>query len=100
VAELPGVRPEDVKLSIENSVLTIRGEKKQEAEENNERVHRYERMYGLFERSFALPNSIDPEKIEARYENGILTVSLPKAEKARPREIPVKSSASAGSSKS
>jgi HSP20 family protein len=93
VAELPGVRSEDVKLSIENNVLTIRGEKKQEVEENNERVHRYERTYGSFERAFALPNSIDPDKIEARHENGILTVLLPKAEKARPREIPVKSSA-------
>lgn len=90
VAELPGVKPEDVKLSVENSVLTIRGEKKQEAEEKTERVHRYERSYGAFERAFALPNSVDPDKIEASYGNGILTISVPKAEKARPREIPVK----------
>ncbi len=72
VAELPGVKSEDVKLSIENKVLTIRGEKKQEAEEKTERVHRYERSYGVFERAFALPNSVDPDKIEAGYENGIL----------------------------
>lgn len=90
VAEVPGVKPEDVKLSIENNVLTIRGEKKQQAEEKSDRVHRYERSYGVFERSFALSNSVDVERIEARYENGILTVSVPKAEKARPREIPVK----------
>jgi HSP20 family protein len=90
VAELPGVRSEDVKLSIENNVLTIRGEKKQEAEEKTERVHRYERSYGVFERAFALPNSVDSEKIEAKYENGILAVTIPKAEKALPREIPVK----------
>jgi len=92
VAELPGVKSEDVKLSIENNVLTIRGEKKQEAEEKTERVHRYERSYGVFERAFALPKSVDPDKIEARYENGILTVTVPKIEKARPREIAVKAS--------
>ncbi len=91
VAELPGVKPEDVKLSLENNLLTIRGEKKQEAEERSERVHRYERSYGTFERVFALPSTVDPDHIQATHENGILTVTLPKAEKARPREIPVKS---------
>ena len=90
VAEVPGVAPEEVKISLENSVLTIRGEKKQQAEERNERVHRYERTYGAFERSFALPSTVDPEKIHAGYQNGVLTVSVPKAEKARPREIPIK----------
>jgi HSP20 family protein len=89
VAEVPGVPPEDVKISLENNVLTIRGEKKQQAEERNERVHRYERTYGSFERSFALPRTVDPEKIQAGYQNGVLTVSVPKAEKARPREIPI-----------
>jgi HSP20 family protein len=92
VAEIPGVSPQDVKLSIENNVLTIRGEKKQTAEEKTERVHRYERSYGLFERTFALPNTVDPDRIEAKYEGGVLTVVLPKAERARPREIPVKTS--------
>lgn len=90
IAEVPGVRPEDVKLSLENNLLTIRGEKRQQAEERTERVHRYERSYGSFERSFALPSTVDPDKITANYENGILTVSIPKAERARPREIPVK----------
>jgi HSP20 family protein len=89
VAELPGVKPEDVKLSLENNVLTIRGEKKQEAEENTERVHRYERGYGSFERAFVLPSTVDGDKISAEYRNGVLTVSVPKAERARPREIPV-----------
>ena len=89
VAEIPGVRPEDVKLTLENNLLTIRGEKQQQAEERNERVHRYERSYGSFERTFALPGTVDPEKIQAGYEHGILTVTLPKAERARPREIPV-----------
>ena len=90
VAELPGVKPEDVKLSIENSVLTLRGEKKQVAEEKTERVHRYERVYGAFERSFALPNTVDGERADARYDSGLLTIHLPKIERARPREIPVK----------
>jgi HSP20 family protein len=95
--ELPGVEPNDVRLSLENNILTIRGEKKQQAEENNERIHRFERTYGMFERTFALPNTVDPERIEARYENGVLNVTLPKAERAKPREIRVSSSASGSS---
>jgi HSP20 family protein len=92
VVELPGVKPEDVNLSIENNLLTIRGEKRQAAEEQTERVHRYERTYGAFERAFALPNTVDPDRVEAQFENGLLFVTLPKAERARPREIKVKAS--------
>ncbi|HUL70249.1 MAG TPA: Hsp20/alpha crystallin family protein [Gemmatimonadales bacterium] len=87
--ELPGVKAEDIKLSLENQTLTIRGEKKQVAEEKSDRLHRYERTFGSFERVFALPNSVDPEKVQAAYEAGVLTVTLPKAERARQREIPV-----------
>jgi HSP20 family protein len=90
VAELPGVRPEDVRISHENNALTIRGEKKQVAEEKTERVHRYERTYGTFERTFTLPSTVDAERIQATYENGVLTVLLPKVERARPREIPIR----------
>jgi HSP20 family protein len=90
VAELPGVKPEDVKLSLESNTLTIRGEKKQQAEERSERVHRYERSYGSFERAFVLPSTVDGEKISAEYRDGVLTVTVPKAERARPREIPVR----------
>ncbi len=90
VAEIPGVKAEDVKISLENNLLTLRGEKKQQAEEKSERVHRYERSYGVFERTFSLPTTVDPEKIDAQYSNGVLTVTIPKAERARPREIPVK----------
>ena len=90
VAEIPGVTAEDVKISLENNLLTLRGEKKQQAEEKNERVHRYERSYGVFERTFSLPTTVDPEQIDAQYANGVLTVTIPKAERARPREIPVK----------
>jgi HSP20 family protein len=92
--ELPGVDPNDVRLSLENNVLTIRGEKKQQDEEANERVHRFERTYGMFERTFVLPNTVDPDKIEAHYENGVLFVSIPKAERAKPREIRVNASGS------
>jgi HSP20 family protein len=95
--ELAGVSPEDVRISLEGNVLTIRGEKRQEDEENNERVHRIERIYGMFERAFVLPNTADAERIEAQYENGVLTVSIPKVERARPREIRVNSSASGAS---
>lgn len=85
--ELPGVKPEDVRLSIEDNVLSVRGEKRQVAEERNERVHRYERSYGAFERTFTLPSSVDTGNIDAHIENGILTVTIPKSERAKPREI-------------
>jgi HSP20 family protein len=90
VAEIPGVDAEDVKISLENNLLTLRGEKKQQAESQNERVHRYERSYGVFERTFSLPTTVDPDKIDAQYSRGVLTVTIPKVERARPREIPVK----------
>jgi HSP20 family protein len=93
IMELPGVDPADVRLSIENNVLTIRGEKRPPSEMNNDRVHRSERTYGIFERTFVLPNTVDPDKIEARYENGVLYVTIAKAERAKPREIRVKASA-------
>ena len=90
MAELPGIKPEDVKISLENNLLTIRGEKTQVAEEKAERWHRYERTYGSFERSFTVPTSVDAEHISAAYDAGVLTVTLPKAERAKPREISVK----------
>ena len=89
VVELPGVKPKDVKISLENNLLSIRGEKKQESEQTTDRVHRYERAYGTYERTFTLPSTVDADRIQARYDNGILTVTIPKVERARPREIPV-----------
>jgi HSP20 family protein len=89
VAELPGVRPEDVQISLEANVLTIHGTKQQIAEEQTERVHRYERTYGAFERTFTLPATVDAANIKASYENGLLTVTLPKVEQAKPRQIQV-----------
>ena len=91
VAELPGVKPEDVKISMENNVLTIRGEKRLERNEGSEdRAHRFERAYGMFERSFTVPASVEAEHIEAKYEQGVLTVTLPKVERAKPRQISIK----------
>ena len=90
LVELPGLRPEEVKLTVENLTLTIRGEKKQVAEEQTTKVHRYERSYGAFERSFALPNTVDVERVVAKFEHGVLTVTLPKAEKAKPKTIEVR----------
>ena len=87
VAEVPGVRPSDVKITVEDNLLTIRGTKEQVPEEKAEKVHRYERTYGAFERSFTLPTTVDPQHIKAAYEVGVLTVILPKVEKAKPREI-------------
>ncbi len=87
--ELPGLKPEDVKISLENFVLTVKGEKKQQVEEKGT-VYRYERSYGSFERAFTLPNTVDADKVSASFENGVLTVSIPKSEKAKPREIQVK----------
>ena len=89
LAEVPGVKPEDVKISVENNVLTVHGTKHQLAEEKSDRVHRYERSYGAFDRSFTLPATVDAEKIKARYEHGVLTLTLPKVEKAKPRQIEV-----------
>lgn len=88
--ELPGVRKDDVKITIENNVLTIRGEKKQESNEEEKGYRRVERSYGSFQRSFTLPTSVRPEKIDATVADGVLTVRLPKAEEARPKEIEVK----------
>lgn len=89
MAELPGVKADEVRISLENNVLTIRGEKKQTAEEHAERVHRYERAYGMFERSFTVPTTIDADHIKASYEDGVLTLNLPKVERAKPRQISV-----------
>lgn len=88
-AEIPGVKPENVQISLENNVLTIHGSKQQLAEERTERVHRYERTYGEFDRSFTLPATVDANAIKASYEHGVLTVTLPKVEKAKPRQIEV-----------
>ncbi len=89
VAEVPGVSPSDVKISVEDNLLTIKGTKEQVPEEKAEKVHRYERTYGAFERTFRLSASIDAKKIKATYNLGVLTITLPKAETAKPHLIEV-----------
>ena len=88
-AEVPGINREDVKVSVDNRVLTISGERKSETEENNGRQHRIERYYGSFTRSFSLPENVDEGNIRAEYKDGILTLNLVKQEKAKPRAIEV-----------
>ena len=83
------MKPEEVKIFVEGNLLTIKGTKEQVAEEKAEKVHRYERTYGAFEGTFTLPATVDPEKIKAAYENGVLTITLPKVEAAKPHLIKV-----------
>jgi HSP20 family protein len=89
-AELPEVRKEDVKVTVENGVLTISGERKFEKEEKKRKYHRVERGYGTFMRSFALPDDADFSKVNAEFKNGVLTVHVPKSEQAKPKQIEVK----------
>lgn len=91
VAELPGLRPEQVEITCENGVLNIRGEKSEGRRENdhNRRYHLLERTYGSFNRSFQLPHGLDESKIEASFDNGLLTVHVPKAALPQPRRIEI-----------
>jgi len=94
-AELPGLTADDVEVGVENGVLTISGEKKQQTEEGEEgtEYHLVERRYGRFERRFSLPRSVDPSNVKAEFSNGMLNVTLPKAEGAKARRIEIKTSA-------
>jgi HSP20 family protein len=89
-AELPGMKKEDVNVSFENNMLTIRGERKFEEEAKRENYHRIERSYGEFMRSFMLPSFVDPGKINAEFKDGILRVALPKREEAKPKQVEIK----------
>lgn len=88
-AELAGIKPEEVKIEIENGVLTLQGERKLENEEKKEGYHRVERMYGSFARSFVLPDGVETEGVEAGYKDGILTLTLPKRAETQKKEIKV-----------
>ena len=92
-AELPGIGREDIEVSVENSTLVLKGEKKFDAEVKEESYRRIERSYGAFHRSFSLPNTVDTGKVSADFKNGVLTVKLPFREEARPRTISVEVSA-------
>jgi len=95
-AVLPGIKPDDVEITVSDGVLTIRGETRQETTAEKENYYHREIRYGAFSRSIALPSGVSQEQAEASFEDGILTVTLPKAAEARPRTIPVKGGATQG----
>ena len=88
-AEVPGLKKEEINISVEDGVLTLKGERKHEDEKKEKNYHRVERAYGSFNRSFRLPPSVDAEKVHASYQDGVLKVTLPKLEKVKPRAIPI-----------
>jgi HSP20 family protein len=88
-AELPGVRREDIDLKIENNTLTIRGERKRDAEAKQDAYHRVERTYGSFARSFSLPQTVSTDGVKAEFKDGVLTVTLPAREEAKPRQVQI-----------
>jgi HSP20 family protein len=89
-ADLPGLTKEDVKVSLENNVLTIHGERKLSREDKRDNYHRVERAYGSFTRSFTLPSNVDAQRIGAEFKDGVLRLQLPKREEAKPKQIEVK----------
>jgi len=89
-AEMPGMKHDDIELSVMNGTLTINGEKKESQEDKGEGYYHSERRYGTFRRDIALPASVDSEKVEATYKDGVLTVTLPKTEQAKAKHVSVK----------
>jgi HSP20 family protein len=89
-ADLPGLKAEDVDVTVEEGTLSIRGERRLEEASEGETYHRVERLYGVFERSFTLPNSVDVDKIDARFSNGEMVLTLPKREESKPRSVKIK----------
>ena len=90
-AELPGIKQEDIKITVADNQLVIRGEKRREVEKDGTAYHRVERIYGAFERAFTLTKAVAADRIEAIYRDGVLEVRVPKAEEAKAREIQIKS---------
>src|SRR5687767_1236205 len=88
-AELPGIDPKDVDIRVENNTLTLRGERKLDNEVHRDSFHRVERSYGAFSRSFALPSVVDTGSIKAEYRDGVLRMTLPKREEAKPKQIQI-----------
>jgi HSP20 family protein len=89
-AEIPGLEAKDIDISLSGDVLTIKGEKKSEREEKQENYHLVERNYGSFSRSLRLPGTVEADKIEAAYKQGVLTIACPKKEEAKPKAIDIK----------
>jgi HSP20 family protein len=89
-AELPGLTKENVSVRLENNVLTVEGERKLAREDKRDNYHRIERAYGSFVRSFTIPSNVNPEKVDAEFKDGVLRITLPKREEAKPKQIDVK----------
>lgn len=89
-ADLPDIKPEELDIRVENNILAIRGERKFEKQVNKNNSLRVERAYGSFSRSFSLANTVNPEAIQAEYKNGVLTLTIPKREEAKPKQIKVR----------
>jgi HSP20 family protein len=89
-ADLPDVKKEDVHVELQDGMLCLRGERRQEKEEKGKKFHRIERAYGQFERRLALPSEVDPQTVAAEFKNGVLNVHLPKSASAKPKAIEVK----------
>jgi len=90
VAELPGIEPKNVEVSVENGILNLKGSREFEKALDGETYHRVERAYGSFERSFTLPTNVDPERVKAVYRHGVLHLTLPKREEAKPKSVAIK----------
>ncbi len=88
-AELPGVAPEDISVEVKDNTLTLKGEKKFAREVKEENYHRVERSYGTFQRAFTLPGTVAQEKVKAQFKDGVLKITLPKVEEAKPKQIKV-----------
>ena len=88
-AEVPGIDEKDIEIKVEDNTLTLKGERKFEKETKEENYHRIERSYGSFYRAFTLPNSIDPAKIQATHENGVLKITMPKRSELQPRKVKI-----------
>jgi HSP20 family protein len=88
-AELPGLSKDDIQITLENNVLRLSGERKWEKDVTRESYHRVERSYGTFSRSFALPNQVSADQVEAKFDSGVLAIVVPKAEAAKPRQISI-----------
>ena len=90
-ASLPGINPDDLEITFTNNILTIKGEVKEETEEKEAHYHLRERRFGTFSRSISIPSQVKSNAIEAKYENGVLSLHLPKTEEVKPRRIPIQS---------
>jgi HSP20 family protein len=94
--EVPGLRPEDINVTVDQGMLTVQGERRSEEEKGDRSYHRVERRYGAFRRSISLPRDVDASRVQANYDNGVLRLEVPKSEGAQAKRIEVKQSQSAG----